>query len=40
VNSFDQPNKIAPVTTPVSGLGNRFVYDFAPNPLTFIRLHP
>jgi alpha-L-arabinofuranosidase len=40
VNSFDQPNQVAPVTTAVSGLGNRFVYDFAPNSLTFIRRHP
>jgi alpha-L-arabinofuranosidase len=39
-NSFDQPNQVAPVTTTVSGLGNRFVYDFAPNSLTFVRLHP
>jgi alpha-L-arabinofuranosidase len=39
-NSFDQPNQVAPVTTTVSGLGNRFAYGFAPNSLTFIRLHP
>ena len=38
-NSFDQPNHVAPVTTRVPGLGSRFVYDFAPNSLTFIRLH-
>jgi hypothetical protein len=40
VNSFEQPNKIAPGTTAVSGLGNRFGYDLAPNSLTFIRQHP
>jgi alpha-L-arabinofuranosidase len=38
VNSFAQPTKVAPVTTTVSGLGNRFVYDFPANSVTFIRL--
>jgi Concanavalin A-like lectin/glucanases superfamily/Alpha-L-arabinofuranosidase C-terminal domain len=38
VNSFAQPTKVAPVTRAVSGLGNRFVYDFPANSVTFIRL--
>jgi hypothetical protein len=38
VNSFTQPTKVAPVTTTVSSLGNRFVYDFPANSVTFIRL--
>jgi alpha-L-arabinofuranosidase len=38
VNSFEQPNNVAPVTTRVSGLGNRFVYDFPAHSVTFIRL--
>jgi hypothetical protein len=38
VNSFAQPTKVAPATTRVSGLGNRFVYDFPANAVTFIRL--
>jgi alpha-L-arabinofuranosidase len=37
-NSFAQPTKVAPTTTRVSGLGNRFVYDFPANSVTFIRL--
>jgi alpha-L-arabinofuranosidase len=38
VNSFAEPSKVAPVTRKVSGLGNRFVYDFPANSVTFIRL--
>jgi alpha-L-arabinofuranosidase len=38
VNSFVQPTNVAPVTKRVSGLGNRFVYDFPANAVTFIRL--
>jgi alpha-L-arabinofuranosidase len=38
VNSFAQPTKVVPVTTKVSGLGNRFVYDFPAHSVTFIRL--
>jgi hypothetical protein len=37
-NSFAQPTKVAPTTTRVSGLDSRFVYDFAANSVTFIRL--
>jgi alpha-L-arabinofuranosidase len=37
-NSFAQPTKVAPTTTRVSGLGNRFVYDFPANSVTLIRL--
>jgi alpha-L-arabinofuranosidase len=38
MNSFEQPTKVAPQTTTVSGLGNRFVYDFPASSITFIRL--
>jgi hypothetical protein len=38
VNSFAQPTKVAPQTSRVSGLGNRFVYDFPASSITFIRL--
>jgi hypothetical protein len=37
-NSFAQPTKVAPTTTTASGLGNRFVYDFPADSVTFIRL--
>jgi alpha-L-arabinofuranosidase len=38
VNSFAQPNKVAPTTTRAYGLGNRFVYDFPAGSVTLIRL--
>jgi alpha-L-arabinofuranosidase len=38
MNSFEEPTKVAPKTSVVSGLGNRFVYDFPANSITFIRL--
>jgi alpha-L-arabinofuranosidase len=38
MNSFEAPTKVAPKTSVVSGLGNRFVYDFPANSVTFIRL--
>jgi alpha-L-arabinofuranosidase len=38
VNSFAQPTKVAPTTTRAYGLGNRFVYDFPADSVTFIRL--
>jgi alpha-L-arabinofuranosidase len=38
VNSFERPNNVAPATTRVTGLGNRFVYDFPAHSVTFIRL--
>ncbi|MEN3282213.1 MAG: hypothetical protein V7607_3353 [Solirubrobacteraceae bacterium] len=37
-NSFAQPNNVAPTTTTASGLGNRFIYDFPADSVTFIRL--
>ena len=37
-NSFDQPAKIAPVTTKLSGLGRTFTHVFAPYSLSVIRL--
>jgi alpha-L-arabinofuranosidase len=40
VNSFERPRNVAPRRTIVSGLGSRFVYDFPPNSVTFIRLGP
>src|SRR5690606_10096266 len=38
-NSFDEPMNVVPMTEEVSGLGNRFVYEFPGNAVTFIRLH-
>jgi alpha-L-arabinofuranosidase len=38
VNSFAQPTNVAPTTSSVFGLGNRFVYDFPADSVTFIRL--
>jgi alpha-L-arabinofuranosidase len=40
VNTFEQPDRVAPVSSQESGLGNRFVYDFPANSVTFIRLRP
>ena len=38
VNSFDEPTKVAPATSTSTRLGKRFVYDFPPTSVTFIRL--
>jgi alpha-L-arabinofuranosidase len=38
VNTFEQPDRVAPETSRSAGLGNRFVYDFPANSVTFIRL--
>jgi alpha-L-arabinofuranosidase len=38
VNSFDEPTKVAPSTSTSTRLGRRFVYDFPPTSVTFIRL--
>jgi alpha-L-arabinofuranosidase len=37
-NSFDEPTKVAPATSTSTRLGNRFVYEFPPTSVTFIRL--
>ncbi len=38
VNSFDEPRRVAPTTTLVSGLGRRFAYRFPAYSVTVIRL--
>jgi hypothetical protein len=40
MNSFEQPRNVAPRRAIVGGLGNRFVYDFPADSVTFIRLRP
>jgi hypothetical protein len=40
VNTFEQPDRVAPASAQESGLGNRFVYEFPANSVTFIRLRP
>jgi alpha-L-arabinofuranosidase len=37
-NSLDEPMKVAPKSSQVSGLGTSFEYTFAPNSLTILRL--
>ena len=37
-NSFAQPTRVAPVTSPVSGVAPEFRYTFKPNSLTILRL--
>ncbi|HEX7780651.1 MAG TPA: alpha-L-arabinofuranosidase C-terminal domain-containing protein [Vicinamibacterales bacterium] len=37
-NSFEEPGKIKPVTTKLSGVGRTFTYDFAPYSLSIVKL--
>ena len=39
-NSFAQPTKVAPVTLPLSGVGQRFRHTFPPYSVTVLRLKP
>jgi alpha-L-arabinofuranosidase len=36
--SFDDPKKVAPVVSEVSGIGASFNYTFAPNSITVLKL--
>lgn len=37
-NSFDEPNKIVPVTRSLTGLSNSFIHEFAPHSISILRI--
>jgi alpha-L-arabinofuranosidase len=38
-NSFEDPVKVSPKTTPLENVGAQFDYTFAPYSLTVLRIH-